>query len=682
ESDWVQSLGRWKLDAKGLYPASRKGKGAVLLSQRRYLGDVRIEIQGQTIGAGAETGELSVLLCMPEPEPGVNETDGYCLQVGADWNTSAKICKNDVDLTVRSDVELLYGQTHAVAGQRVGNRMALEFNGDELLSFDDLVPLNGHRVGVYGWGSGCRITAIRIFQRGLDAVVSCMAVPDHDFNRGRFAEAFAGYARIAEELAGREEGWMARFKAGLSRLEADDPNGAEAEYAKLDGTPGEVLAHLGRAMISAREGDHRREMMRLGAARRTGAGTAMQGYVLARLWLRAEELFEANQFEPAIAYFSEAVEADAEGGKRRVRALAAIAQAQLQMNQFDEAVRTVERVEREKKAYPDILRSLYGALVHDHMARAQWDRALERCASFERFPEIAYHAWVNRAEIERLRGHWARAAEHLAEAAKLAAVPAQKAVVRHQSALVDMEAGRLDEALKTLEELSAFKGTVDLQAQQDARVYLLAMRGQGTKALAVLATRLRSEDHKHRMILLAQLGKLLRLRGEHARGRECFLQALAQLRRYARQSAQDVELELGLACLGLNERVPATEAFNRVMAARTPSLARLLVQAFRAWQNGEPMPEPPEPSRECPWARRGEYFFCLGEYALANGRREDAVRGYRRALIETPSGYRTAAWLSAVRLKELGETLPKNTPDFPPIVRRRSSGAAAELLGD
>ncbi|MBI3829236.1 MAG: protein kinase [Planctomycetes bacterium] len=682
EQDWLQALGRWKVDAEGLYPASRKGKGAVLLSQRRYMGDVRIELTGFGSGPGPEAGELSVLLCAPEPEPGVNETDGYCLQFGADWNTSAKICKNDVDLTVRADQAFTPQRTYVVAGERQGNRLSLDVDGDELLAFDDLVPLSGFRVGIYGWGSGCRIKSIRVFRRGLDAVVSCMAVPDHDFNRGRFAEAFAGYVRIAEELSGREEGWMARFKAGLSRLESEDALGAEAEFAKLDGSPGEVLAHLGRAIISAREGDHRRELMRLGAARRTGVGTTAQGYVLARLWVRAEELFSTNQFETAIEYFKEAIEADSAGGKRRVLALAAVARSQLLLGRYDEAVRAVEKIEQQQTPYPEALRPLYESLVQYNADHARWDEALQCCEALDRQPGYGVYASIQRAAVERLRGRFKEAAAYLETASTQAEQPAQGVSVRFHQAVLELDEGRMDEALARLDELAAFKGTVELDARADERVNILAMKGLGTKALSMLATRLKHEDHRHRMVLLCQLGRMLRVRGECSRARECFSQALVHMRRYMSLAALEAELELGLTCLASKDRPAAAEAFNRVSTFAVNNFARLVVRSYREWRAGEPLPEPPDPGTECPASRRSDYFFYMGEYAQLSGRRDEALRAYKRALLESVSRYRHCAWLAAARLRELDEPLPKGTPDFGPLVRKRTGSAATERAGD
>lgn len=673
EDAWTQTLGRWKLDARGLYPQSRKSKGAVLLGQRRIMGDVRVELRGYIEGSGAESGELSVLLCAPEPEPGVNETDGYCLQFGADWNTSAKLCKNDVDLTVRAGMELERGRPYTVAGERVGNRLSLEVDGEELLRFEDLVPLNGYRVGLYGWGNGVRIESIRVFRRGLDAMVSCMAVPDHDFNRGRYTEAFSGYARIAEELAGQEEGWMARFKTGLSRLEADDPLGAEAEFAKMDQTPGEVLAQLGRSLLSAREGDYRRELLRLGAARRAGQGSPALDYVTARLWVRAEELYAANRFEQAAAYFSEALEAGDETGKRRTRALANMALCQFQLGHIPEAMRAVERLEAVPSPYNDALRSLYGALFHHFCDQGNWDEALACCARYERFPELAHEAVLRRAEAERMRGGWDAARGHAARALDGSASDSQRMTARQQLALLDLDAGRLDEAMAGLETVAAFKGTLEIGSQPETRANILAMQGQGTKALALLAALLKREDHRRRMILLLQLGRMLRMRGEPARAKECLLQALPLLHKYLVHTALEAELETGLACLALHERTAANEAFNRAASYPLPAFPKLVVQSFRDWRIGESAPEPPEPGRACPWARRADYFFYLGEYALLQGRREDAVRCLRRALIDAVSPYRYYPWLAAARLKELGENLPKHIPDFPPLGRRRGT---------
>ena len=66
----------------------REGR-PVSCAAQRFFGDVRVEIKARVLeGVDASPGEISLLFAAPEPGIGVNETDGYCLQFGADRFTS------------------------------------------------------------------------------------------------------------------------------------------------------------------------------------------------------------------------------------------------------------------------------------------------------------------------------------------------------------------------------------------------------------------------------------------------------------------------------------------------------------------------------------------------------------------------------------------------------------------
>ncbi|MCZ7643941.1 MAG: serine/threonine protein kinase [Planctomycetota bacterium] len=190
--EWQPVLGAWNQDAEGLYPEKRSSQGALLLTTARFPGDVRVELRGRAKLERPEGGELSIFIGAPEPEAGVNETDGYALQFGCDANGAAKICKDDVDVVINPEARIAANREYTVSAERIGNRLGLSVDGEELAHFEDLFPLGGTRVGLYGWGDGARIESVKIYRRAMDAVVSCMAVPDHDYNRGRFAEALAG----------------------------------------------------------------------------------------------------------------------------------------------------------------------------------------------------------------------------------------------------------------------------------------------------------------------------------------------------------------------------------------------------------------------------------------------------------------------------------------------------------
>ncbi|GMV79682.1 MAG: hypothetical protein AMXMBFR7_08660 [Planctomycetota bacterium] len=666
-SDWKATLGEWRVDGDGLFPARRSGKGAVLLFAPHFLGDVRIEIQGFVNFGDPDGGELSVLLGAPEPDLGVNETDGYCLQFGGDRNSAAKIAKNDVDVQVRPEVALEDGREYTVSCERVGNRLSLTVGGEELVTLEDLFPLGGSRVGLYGWGAGSRVRSIRVFRRAMDAVVSCMAVPDHDFVRGRYAEALAGYRRIAEELNGREEGWMGQFKAGLSRMEANDSLGAESEFAKLDGTPGEVLAQLGRSLLSAREGDQRRELLRLGAARRVGQGTRFLSYVQARIWMRSEELSAQGQHDAAIAFYQEALKVEAPGSGRHMRAQYALCASHLDLGHDKEALQALERISQTPGRHPEETHVLHRMAVSYFAQSAKWDQALLVCERLQKLPDLVALGWALRAQVERQRGEYARAKRAADQGLALGTAERFRAQLLLEKARIERELGRLDLALNLLAEASHVHTPAPVDSIYVERAWILALRGRGDEALAVLAERLRDNSHQARLTLLQEIGQLSRLRGHANRAHDCFHQVILNCPQKSSGLRLNAGLELGLVQLGLGEESRAREKWQEVANSPFRGFPRTVAQAILDWRPGDPAPEPPEPGRDCPWAERSAYFYTLGEFASLAQRREESVRAYHRALIESPSAYRQEAWMSALKLSQMGEDLPGTLPVFAPL---------------
>ncbi|MCK6474565.1 MAG: protein kinase [Planctomycetes bacterium] len=664
-ADWMDRLGQWKTDDAGLFPYQRSGMGAVLLSRNRFFGDVRLEIEGAC--SEQDAGELSLMLAAPEPDVDVNETDGYCLQTGADGNTSVKIAKNDVDVVVRTGVTLQHGRTYSVAAERIGNKIVLEMDGEELISFADLFPLPGLRVGLYGYGSGVRITSLRIYRRGLDAVVSCMAVPDHDLSRGRHTEALSGYLRIADELAGREEGWMARYKAGLARLEAENPVGAEAEFARLDGTPGEALAHLGRSLLAAREGDYRRELLRLGAARRASAGTDRHSFILSRLWTRSGELHSAGQHEASIAFFKEVLAADPSGGKRRYFAKYAIAEAHFHLGQDEEAVEILKGMFAEHATFQAERRNLFHNATAYLRAGARWGEALEICDQLAKVPDAGLAAATFRANVEIERGNFDEAERILKAVEGAVGISEDRAIFWVARSLLAHVRGQLREAVDFLKLAGKSKPQETDEVIGVRRAWLYAQIGDTEKAMATLAATLKVVPHRSRMQVLHEVGRLCHFRGDDARAADCYEQVLANLPRSSNKLHIECELDLALLLMLQGRTSEGHERLQRAVGVPFRCMAGVLAKRILNPDPDEPLPEPPEPGRECPWSAHAEYFYYLGEFARAAGQTDVAVRAYNRAMLETTSPWRQFPWLAAMRMRALGRPVPSGFPIFPPV---------------
>ncbi len=668
--DWIQVQGEWLADRQGLFPNKRTGKGSVLLFNQRFFGDVRLEIMGEVPPFTSVPGEMGIFLCAPDPDPGRNSTDGYCLEFGADENLCIKVAKNDVDVLVKDCEALKPGNAYMVAGEKMGNRIRMEVDGEEVFSFSDIFPLPGKRIGLYGWDPGIRIKSIRIFRRRLDAKISCLAIPDRDFERGRYTDALSGYLRIAEEFSGWEEGWLARFKAGLSRLQADDPLGAEAEFKRLVGSQGEYLAHLGRSLLSASENDHRRELMRLGAARRVSKGTSAQAHVLARIRSRANTLYSQHNYSAAISFYKELLEGEYDGGKRRIQARYRICDCYLRLGFEDEAFRHLKLMSKEPHPFINEFNVAYESIINYFIKVGKWDLGLKVCDLLSGLEENQARAWGKQAEIAWARGQTEEATKALAKGLKAKPDSMARAMLLSTQARMDLDQGRLREAQMVFKEaIGLIPGHPLEETFTVERAWIYAMLGKGERALASMARYMNGPcAPARRLYLLLVIGQLSRVRGQFDYARECLLQARDNL---AAESSdlhkKQCDFELGLIHLAKKETTEGFDAFRRVQSQDNSGVTDLLTKTCLLWQVGEPLPEPPQTSQHFPWDRQSAYFYYLGEFARHSGRLSEARRAFGRATIETASPYRLHAWLSCLCLKEMNVKLRSTLPKFPPI---------------
>ncbi len=247
------------------------------------------------------TVEISPLLDAPVPGTARQVDDGYCLQFGADYNTSAKVAKNGADVA-RVDAACQPGRWHTVVGERGGDVLGLSVDGREVLKWRDYVPVLGQRVGLYCWGDGLRVRRFRVFTRGVPVTVSCLEVPNAFYNEGLIEKAQREYLRIAESHPGRAEGLEAVFLAGKCCVDLAGKDGIDpAERRRLLGEAAGYfdrleqgclapLGCLGKSLIHELAGDAEAEAGELTRAYQDYGGYDALHVVGERLWQRATGL--------------------------------------------------------------------------------------------------------------------------------------------------------------------------------------------------------------------------------------------------------------------------------------------------------------------------------------------------------------------------------------------------------
>lgn len=684
--DWTTLLGAWEVDKHGLHPlrSPTKTAGSVCLLRRPIPGDVRIELRGRCNPPAADStehGELSVFLCAPAPGQGRSTTDGYCFQFGADYNTSAKLAKDNVDIAVRTEVGWKPQTPHRLTVERIGNRLRFEVDGRELFSFVDLFPLSGDHIGIYGFGSGGGVEELRVFSRGLDANVSCLAVPDHDFNRKRYDEALEGYRRIAEELSGREEGRMARYKAGLSLLAEEHSAEALKEFALLDGTPGEVLAHLGRALLCERQNDWKKELERLDLAARLGRGSSLQAFVLAHLWTRALFWHRKRHQEAAIAFYQTILRTDSHGGIRVAQALRRVCRDLLDLGRDEEALRYLEQLGLESpRERPEVLQEALRYLIQ----RGRWDDAMAAALALKETASARPLAYSFLARNFIYRRLWEVAERYIDDGLVECGADSPSPELLRLKAWLKILRGNPAGALSLAEEpsfVAAMRKADDSAAEALLwREWAATLRGD---AHANERLRLEAENVKNaaqvRGAAWCVLSRRASLRGQIKEAREHLHRAF-RVQGFSPTSFPTVfwlpfldHLHLGeaLLCASAGDFAGA-ESLLRIFVRGDPRLPnrfldRTVAETLLRWDGGAPVPELPAPGPHCPIYGRAAFLLFLAEWADAKKQTAIAAELYRRTQRDALSPYDFPAWVATIRLRKLGFADEPGTPPFAPF---------------
>jgi serine/threonine-protein kinase len=222
---------------------------------------------------------LGVLLNAPvRQRTDDDEERGYRINVVGGRSRSVSLGRQGRDVTGAVLPAITPKRWYRVTVLRVENRLSLIFDGEEVYSYTDPIPLRGGGLALIGRSSvGVRLRNLRVDSQGVGATVSCLSVPDAFFNRSQFDDARDEYVRIATSLSGRREGRDAAFRAGLclvhsARRESDSElremllEDAGELIEELFAPQPSCMAELGRAMVAVERGDYARAAARVSFA--------------------------------------------------------------------------------------------------------------------------------------------------------------------------------------------------------------------------------------------------------------------------------------------------------------------------------------------------------------------------------------------------------------------------------
>jgi serine/threonine protein kinase len=259
EQEWRLFEGRLEHedDALVLKSGGRNQEFGYVHAQPFFANDIRVEFEF-SLRKGRHA--LSVLLNC-EDLRNRDEPTGYRLGIISRKRRVVSLLRNGRDVAGSRSPEFEPKTWYHAVVERNGDQLLLQIDGEYIYAYSDSIPLRGGYVAINGEGTGVHIRNLRLWSRGASSMVSCLAVPDAFFNHNLYEEARSEYLRIASSLAGRREGRLAAFRAGLcyvemARAEDDDEvrdlllQEAQGSFLSLRGTPRSCLVDLGRAIVA------------------------------------------------------------------------------------------------------------------------------------------------------------------------------------------------------------------------------------------------------------------------------------------------------------------------------------------------------------------------------------------------------------------------------------------------
>ncbi len=213
---WHIADGRARVDGNQITLTSRGQRRSFrYFYQNRLSDNVRVEFDLK-VKRGRHT--LKVWL-NAELDENYNVRRGYSVTIIADHQRLVSLKRSGREVAGAMAPELEPKRWYRVVVERYDDRISLKIGRNEVYSYRDPIPLHGGLVGLSGLSDGVQLRRLEVSSRGSDAAVSCLSIPDAFYNRGFFDDARAEYRKIADSQAGRTEGRLAEFRAGLCLLE-------------------------------------------------------------------------------------------------------------------------------------------------------------------------------------------------------------------------------------------------------------------------------------------------------------------------------------------------------------------------------------------------------------------------------------------------------------------------------
>jgi serine/threonine protein kinase len=209
---WKVIGGEWEI--KGGELRVRNGEPQLVLFKRDLPGDVCIEFE-----CYQEDSYLNDVGCFLSAVLTDNEREiwssGYEFKLGAYDNSMIVLMRSDQKLWHRAASPLARGKVFRVRAERIGARLRLIVNGEEIFDLTDRDPLTGTdrgAVGLLGWRADTRYRWVRVYTLGTPWRSDPLEVAERQLNKGRYATAMDLFEDVIQSFPDADR--LARAKRG------------------------------------------------------------------------------------------------------------------------------------------------------------------------------------------------------------------------------------------------------------------------------------------------------------------------------------------------------------------------------------------------------------------------------------------------------------------------------------
>lgn len=212
------------------------GEPQFLLLKRDLPGDVRIEFE-----CSIESVYLNDVGCFAGAVRSENRKEipssGYEFKYGSYDNSMNVLMRSNQKIWSQPASPLSRGEKYRVLAERVGSRLRMVVNNEEIFKVVDRDPLSGPdrtAVGIVGWMADMRYSWIRIYSLGTPLRSDLLDVAERHLTKGHYATAMDLFQEIMESIAEPERIQRARRGYEVARSRNNMSASLPVWRAKLD----------------------------------------------------------------------------------------------------------------------------------------------------------------------------------------------------------------------------------------------------------------------------------------------------------------------------------------------------------------------------------------------------------------------------------------------------------------